>query len=180
MGKLYIVEGPDAGGKTTTANELRKRLGADEVETPEDFWEKPDGIRAGPFYEDRMRKMRPLIEEALTRGDVVSARSQFSVPAIGYAFTGRKMPVMEGAAEPDVIIYVTADYDILRERLVSRVEKGTKSKLSEHERDEEKYKRLLQRYEELFEGDQRVIRVDTSDGDVEASLDRLMEQIRVR
>ncbi len=54
MGKLYIIEGPDAGGKTTTAKALSESIGAAPIAYQEGFWDMPKGSDARAFYTERI------------------------------------------------------------------------------------------------------------------------------
>ncbi|MFT7615658.1 MAG: guanylate kinase, partial [Candidatus Woesearchaeota archaeon] len=56
MGKLYIVEGPDAAGKTSITTELLSR---GEYRTPnvsKTFWRKPPNEAAVPFFERKVHE----------------------------------------------------------------------------------------------------------------------------
>ncbi|MFT7616036.1 MAG: thymidylate kinase [Candidatus Woesearchaeota archaeon] len=69
MRKLYIVEGPDAAGKTSITTELLRR---GEYRTPnvsKTFWRKPSNEAAVPFFKRRAIEYDQLVTAELTQGD---------------------------------------------------------------------------------------------------------------
>jgi thymidylate kinase len=176
--RFIIVEGSDASGKTSTANLLRKKVKAAIVNFPQDFWNRPKGASANEFYSQRIRESSILILKSLKKGDVISARYGYSIPAFAYTYSRGKLkiPPPEGILEPDIIIYVTASSEEIDKRIKERAQKG--EEIPEHEADPLLRSLMRQRYDELFTGDPRVIIVDNTGSKVEDVVKELVRKIK--
>jgi dTMP kinase len=121
MAAFIVLEGGDAGGKSTQARQLADRLrsrGRDVVETFEPgATQVGASIRALLLDADRAQEVADVIRPALARGaDVVSDR--FVPSSLAYQGVGRGLGVEEveklnrwatGGLEPDVIVVLDVD-----------------------------------------------------------------------
>jgi len=173
---FVVVEGPDASGKTSIAKELANRINAI-------YFERTPDLRADTFkqheigyYENLGRKLSLQIEKKIEKSSVVIARYIYSISAIFYANTCKIRPVIKDVIEPDYIIYCYANSKTLIERIKKRSENG--EPLSYIEKDPQKYKRLCERYEDLFKKGTNIIKIDTSNKTIAESVSKILSLLK--
>lgn len=151
---------------------MAKRLNYTYFERTSEF--KADTFKQHPldYYKNLLKKLSSHLKTKLNKSGLVIARYMYSIPAIYYAKTGKRVGIIEGVLKPDIVIYSYAKTETLRKRI------GTRNNLYEHEEDIEKYKRLCKRYEELFEDNKKIIKIDTSDKSVEESVNEIYEKLK--
>ena len=133
------------------------------------------------YYKNLLRKLSSYIEKKIKQSGLVIARYMYSIPALIYAMTGKRVDVVKDVVdvvkdviEPDYIIYCYAKLKILEKRIKER------ESLSVHEKDLNKFKRLCKRYKELFENKKNVIKIDTSNKTVEESVEEVLQKLQNR
>jgi len=173
--KLFIVvEGPDGSGKTSIAKELAKKINYAYFERTSELKANTSKQHPLDYYENLLKKLSFHLKTKLNKSGLIIARYLYSIPAIYYAKTGKKVSVAEDVLKPDIVIYCYARTEILRKRIYAR------DNLHEHEEEIEKYKRLCKRYEELFKDDKEIIKIDTSNKSIEESINEIYEKLKDR
>lgn len=174
---FVIVEGPDASGKTSIAKALAKRIHALYFERPSDLKADTSQQHEPEYYENIGRKLSSKIKEELNESSVVIARYIYTIPALFYSYTGKIRPVITDVIKPNYIVYCYADQDVLNERIKKRSENG--EQISVIESDAKKYKRLCERYGQLFKKGENIIKIDTSNKTVDESVNEILNSLKI-
>lgn len=175
---FVIVEGPDASGKTSIAKALAKRIHALYFErTSSDL--KVDKSRRYriEYYENIGRRLSSKIKEKLNESSVVIDGYIYSIPALFYSFTGKIRPIITDVIKPNYIVYCYVDQKTFNERIKKRSENG--EPISIVESDTEKYKRLCERYEQLFKKGENIIKINTSNKTVDESVNEILNSLKI-
>jgi thymidylate kinase len=177
--KFILIEGTDATGKTTTAENLADRIGGQPYQCPPKIL-KPirDGIHEySPeanyhFYLSGNLIAAEEISGFLKDQHVVSDRYIYSTLVHHSITMGRDLPMPELPLMPDHIIYVTATMDTIIERL------GGRDNLQKHEKPAF-MKEMQRRFLEYFKDLDNVLTVDTSELNEEQVVDFILENIEL-
>ena len=159
--KLICFEGIDGSGKTTLAKAFAKKIGAVYYYSPSKFL-RPFRFIADTcppifryyFYSFGNHITDWELKRLLRNNDVVCDRYIYSTVVYHEVLLNRKLKI-QNMALPDKIIYVSADWDVVKKRLPERKVK------SRHERFDFLIK-VKKKYDKLFSKMKNVIRIDTS------------------
>jgi len=178
MAKFINFEGLDGTGKTTLAKEYAKRYRGIYYYTP------PEQIRdIRPFVDNSndalIKYLYYMMGNAvasqeirilLKTSDVIADRYIYTTIAYHSVLFGRDIKIPEGLFLPDLIIRVTASWEVIEKRIKERKIKNPFEEIDH-------LKKVAEKYDKIFEGLNNVIRIDTTNKKPNESLDEISEKL---
>ncbi len=175
--KLIAVEGVDGTGKTTITRLLAKEFKGKYFYTPpiiirflKNFMDRHAPIKIRCIYYLAGNWLSSLILPFYIRKTTVFC-DWYYFSTIAYHSVLMKKNLKEPKLlKPDVVIYLSADWEVVEKRLSERKEKSKYENM-------EFLKKVDIKYREMLEDFQKVIYVDTSFGDTQAIIRKIKEEL---
>lgn len=168
MGLFIAIDGPDGGGKSTLYDTwCQKDISLQPLHDVAPLFP----VANGPGYLLACQQhAQGFLRRALCRRHVLTTRYAFyALPARHFAEFGRHIPPPQGLAAPDIVVYATARYDVLRKRLEERTEQRGVQSL-----DDRRLRRMCVWYDHMFCDNPTVVRVNTETTTPLQALDALV------
>jgi len=174
---LIELTGVDGSGKTTIAQGLQNELGGHYLYSPpEDFREERERIRYASkeeqleFYLKINCVLSERIRELLETGHVFVEPFQLSTQAYHSVNLERVIEIPDQVIQPDRIIYLHAVWEVIERRLSEREVRQPHEKI-------DYLQQVAAKYDQLLDGKDNVITVDTSNTTAEENVGFLIKEL---
>ena len=177
--KFYLFEGIDGSGKSTLAKKFAKLIKGIYYYTP------PKAILPLRHYADSSSpKIRyqfyqlgnyianDEISKILKSKDVVVDRYVYGTAAYHSALLNKGLQIPNDLLLPDKIIYITASFEKIKQRLKERKSVNKYEKL-------EFLKKVIKRYDSILADSNNVLKIDTTNMTIDETLGYLKNKLNI-